>query len=204
MATQMTMKIPPHPPLEKGGWGDFQMKNKVELITLCCLFIIMAFLYVTDGACKDSKEIGVHFLSDDAFAAVEKNQKGEKIRHCPHHDSSGKLDEEQMIYMLGTFDEETWIDKKNREEAKKHLEKHYDKFKSEMLKKELKETVNINDAKLTDLVRLPDIGPVVAVKIIEYRKAHVMFKDIEEIKKVEGIGQGIFNAIRHYIRAGNQ
>ncbi|MDO9584882.1 MAG: helix-hairpin-helix domain-containing protein, partial [Syntrophales bacterium] len=160
--------------------------------------------YVTDGACKDSKEIDVHLLSDDAFAAVEKNQKGEKIRHCPHHNSSGKLDEEQMIYMLGTFDEETWIDKKNREEAKKHLEKHYDRFKSEMLKNELEEPININDAKLTDLVRLPNIGPVVAVKIIEYRKAHVMFKDIDEIKKVEGIGQRIFNATRHYIRAGNQ
>ena len=58
--------------------------------------------------------------------------------------------------------------------------------------------------KLTDLVRLPDIGPVIAVKIIEYRKAHVMFKDIDEIKKVEGIGQGVFNAIRHYIKAGDQ
>ena len=103
-----------------------------------------------------------------------------------------------------TLDKETWIDKKNKDVAKKHLEKHYDKFKSEMLKKELKEPVNINDAKLTDLVRLPDIGPVVAVKIIEYRKAHVMFRDIDEIKKVEGIGQGIFNAIRHYIRVGNQ
>ena len=26
MATQRTMKIPPYPPLEKGGWGDFQVK----------------------------------------------------------------------------------------------------------------------------------------------------------------------------------
>ncbi len=169
------------------------------------LFMFMFFLlFAINAYCKDAKEIDFRFLSDDAFAAIEKNKKDEKIRHCPHHDSDGKLDNEQVIYMIGVFDKETWIDVKNKEEAKKHLEKHYDKFKSEMMKKELKEPLNINNAKLTDLVRLPNIGPVVAVKIVEYRKAHMLFKDIDEIKKVEGIGQGTFNGIRHYIMAGNQ
>ena len=179
------------------------MKNRARLLTFCCLLITMTFLYVTDGSCKNPKDIDLRFLSDDAFATVETNKKGEKIRHLPQHDSSGMLDDEQVIYMLGVFDKETWINVGNKEEAKKHLEKHYDKFKSEMMKKELKEPININDAKLTDLVRLPNIGPVVAVKIIEYRKAHMVFKDIDEIKKVEGIGQGTFNGIRHYIWAGN-
>jgi len=165
--------------------------------------VLFCFLFVTYGYCKDAKETDLRFLSDDAFAVIEKNKKGEKIRHCPHHNSEGKLDNEQVIYMLGIFDKETWIDIKNREEARKHLEKHYDKFKSEIIKKELKEPLNINDAKLTELVMLPNVGPVVAVKIVEYRKAHKLFKDIDEIKKVEGIGQGTFNGIRHYIRAGN-
>ncbi|MFO7666437.1 MAG: helix-hairpin-helix domain-containing protein [Desulfobacterales bacterium] len=165
--------------------------------------LLFFFLFNAYGYCKDAKQIDLRFLSDDAFAAIETNKKGEKIRHCPHHDSEGKLDNEQVIYMLGVFDKETWIDIKNREAAKKHLEKHYDKFKSEMMKKELKEPLNINNAKLTELVMLPNIGPVVAVKIVEYRKAHMRFKDIDEIKKVEGIGQGTFNGIRHYIMAGN-
>ena len=65
-----------------------------------------------------------------------------------------------------------------------------------VIKKELKEPLNINDAKLTEFVRLSGIGPFVAVKIVEYRKAHMLFKDIDEIKKVEGIGQGTFNGIR--------
>ena len=162
--------------------------------------IALILLFATNVYCK---EADLRFLSDEAFAVIEKNKKGEKIRHCPHHDSGGKLDNEQVIYMLGVFDKETWVDVKNRGEAKKHLEKHYDKFKSEIMKTELKEPLNINNTKLTDLVRLPGIGPVVAVKIVEYRKAHTLFKDINEIKKVEGIGQGTFNGIRHYIRAGN-
>lgn len=169
------------------------------------LFAVLFFLLFTLNAyCKDAKEIDVRFLSDDAFAVMEKNKNGEKIRHLPHHDSSGKLDNEQVIFMLGTIDKETWIDIRNKDAAKKHLENHYDKFKSEIIKKELKEPININDAKLTDLVRLPNIGPVVAVRIINYRKAHTIFKDIDEIKKVDGVGQGIFNGIRHYIRAGNR
>ncbi len=176
-------------------------QNKIYAVLLFA--VLFFFVFVADGYCKDSKEIDLRFLSDDAFAAIETNKKGEKIRHLPHHNSGGILDEEQMIYMLGTFDNETWIDVRNKEAAKKHLEKHYDKFKSETLKKELKEPININDAKLTDFVRLPNIGPVVAVKIVEYRKAHKLFKDIDEIKKVEGIGQGTFNGIRHYIWAGN-
>jgi len=176
-------------------------QNKIHAVRLFA--VLFFFLFTLNAYCKDAKEIDVRFLSDNAFAAIEKNKKGEKIRYCPHHDSGDKLDNEQAIYMLGVFDKESWIDVKNKEEAKKHLEKHYDKFKSEMMKKELKEPVNINGAKLTDLVRLPGVGPVVAVKIIEYRKAHMLFKDIDEIKKVEGIGQGTFNGIRHYIKAGN-
>jgi len=177
-------------------------KKKIHAVRLSAVLFFL--LFTVDAYCKDAKEIDVRFLSDNAFAVVEKNKKGEKIRHFPHHDSGGKLDNEQVIYMLGVFDKEIWIDVKNKEEAKKHLEKHYDKFKSEMMKKELKELLNINNAKLTELVKLPGIGPVVAVKIVEYRKAHILFKDIDEIKKVEGIGQGTFNGIRHYIRAGNQ
>jgi len=179
----------------------FIHQNKIYAVRLFA--VLFFFLFAANGYSKDSKEIDLRFLSDDAFAAIEKNKKGEKIRHLPHHDSNGVLDEEQLIFMLGTFDNEKWIDIKNREEAKKHLEKHYDKFKNELLKSELKDPININNAKLTDLVRLPNIGPVVAVKIVEYRKVHKIFKDIDEIKKIEGIGQGTFNGIRHYIVAGN-
>ena len=60
-------------------------------------------------------------------------------------------------------------------------------------------TVDINRAGLTELVILPNIGPVIAVKIVEYRNMHGLFESIEDIKKVEGIGSGTFNAVRHYI-----
>jgi competence ComEA-like helix-hairpin-helix protein len=83
--------------------------------------------------------------------------------------------------------------------AKKHLEKHYDRFKTLTMKKGLAAPVNINEASLAELVLLPQIGPVLAVKIVEYRNANGMFMTIEDIKKIDGIGQGIYYAIQHYI-----
>ncbi len=67
------------------------------------------------------------------------------------------------------------------------------------MKKGLQGSVNINRAKLTQLVALPRVGPVLAVKIVEYRNMHGLFEKIEDIRKVQGIGAGTFNAIKHYI-----
>ncbi len=153
------------------------------------------------GRCQGWSDMIIRLLPADSFAVIEKDKRGRKIRHCPHHDTNGKLDEEQLIYVLGTMDRETWVDPDNKVTARKHLENHYNKFIKEVIKKGLERPVNINYAKLTELVALPQIGPVLAVKIVEYRNTHSRYKTIEDIKNVEGIGQGIFNAIKHYIKA---
>ncbi len=140
----------------------------------------------------------IRLLPDSSFAGVEIT-KGKKIRHCPHHDVNGRLDVEQLIYVLGTFDNERWIDQKNREAARKHLTRHYDKFITKTEKQGLHGPVNINHATLTQLVALPQVGPVLAVKIVAYRKSVSSFETIEQIKKVEGIGAATFNAIKYYI-----
>jgi competence ComEA-like helix-hairpin-helix protein len=137
-------------------------------------------------------------LPDSSFALVE-IKKGKKIRHCPHHDINGKLDEDQLIYILGTFESEIWIDQANREVAEKHLNQHYDKFMTRVMKNELHRPININQAKLTELVTLPRVGPVLAVRIVKYRKSISTFTTIEQIKKVGGIGPATFNAIKFYI-----
>ena len=152
----------------------------------------------SSAICQGWTDLRIRLLPDSSFAVIEAKA-GEKIRHCPHHDSNGKIDEEQLIYVLGTLDRETWLDPKNEEVAKKHLENHYDKFIAKVMKKGLQDPVNINRAKLIELVALPRIGPVLAVKIVEYRNMHGLFEKVEDIRKVQGIGSGTFNAVRHYI-----
>jgi competence protein ComEA len=59
--------------------------------------------------------------------------------------------------------------------------------------------ININTATLFELESLPEIGPVTAQKIIEFRQEHGAFQHIEDIMKVPGIGQKTFEAIKDKI-----
>lgn len=49
--------------------------------------------------------------------------------------------------------------------------------------------VNINTATLQEFMTLPDIGLVIAQRIIDYREAHGNFRAAEELMNVEGIGE---------------
>lgn len=63
--------------------------------------------------------------------------------------------------------------------------------------------VNINTASLEELQQLPGIGSTKAMYIVQYRSVYGDFADINEIKNVNGIGEGVFAEIRDYITVGN-
>ncbi|WIV10626.1 helix-hairpin-helix domain-containing protein [Proteiniborus sp. MB09-C3] len=58
--------------------------------------------------------------------------------------------------------------------------------------------VNINTATKEELQSLSGIGPVLAERIIEYRQNH-KFSNIDDIKKVAGIGDKKFESIKDFI-----
>ena len=60
-------------------------------------------------------------------------------------------------------------------------------------------TQNINTATLEELDSLPDIGPAKAKAIIEYRETESEFIEIEDIKKVSGIGEKTFEKLKNHI-----
>ena len=64
--------------------------------------------------------------------------------------------------------------------------------------------VNINTAGLSELETLPRIGPKVAQRIIDFRTENGEFKRIEEIMKVKGIGEKIFEGIKDLITVGSE
>jgi competence protein ComEA len=59
--------------------------------------------------------------------------------------------------------------------------------------------ININTATQEELESLPMIGPVLAKQIIDYRTANGLFKKIEDIVDVPGIGPKTFEVIRELI-----
>ena len=60
--------------------------------------------------------------------------------------------------------------------------------------------ININKATATELMSLPGIGQSKANQIVAYREANGSFSSIDDIKKVSGIGDGIFNQINSLIK----
>src|ERR1700694_5487266 len=59
--------------------------------------------------------------------------------------------------------------------------------------------VNINTATKQELDALPEIGPVKAQAIIDYRNANGPFKTPEDVMKVNGIKEGTFGKIKGLI-----
>ena len=60
--------------------------------------------------------------------------------------------------------------------------------------------ININRATLAQFDSLDGIGPVVAKRIIEYRKVNGPFATVEDLQKVSGIGVAKFANIKSKVR----
>lgn len=59
--------------------------------------------------------------------------------------------------------------------------------------------VDINTAELDELTELPGIGEKMGQRIIDYREKNGDFAQVEDIMKVEGIGQGTFEKLKPLI-----
>ncbi len=62
--------------------------------------------------------------------------------------------------------------------------------------------VNINTATLEQLQTLPRIGPAIAQRILDFRKENGNFKRVEDLMKVRGIGEKVFNQLKDLITVG--
>ena len=60
--------------------------------------------------------------------------------------------------------------------------------------------ININRASAKDLEKLKGIGPVLANRIIEYRKTNGPFMSVDDLRKVKGIGGSKFEKLKDKIR----
>lgn len=56
--------------------------------------------------------------------------------------------------------------------------------------------ININEADAKSLATLNGIGESLANRMLEYRSQNGYFKSIEELKKVKGIGEKLFDRIK--------
>ena len=64
--------------------------------------------------------------------------------------------------------------------------------------------ININTASAAELESLPRVGPKVAQRIVDFRTKNGGFKKVEEIMKVQGIGEKVFEQIKDLITVGGE
>jgi competence protein ComEA len=82
-----------------------------------------------------------------------------------------------------------------------------DLFKVKLYVYELGETfesqrININRAESWLLEALPGIGPALAQRIVDYRTTSGAFQRVEDLKRVQGIGEQTYQALKDLISAG--
>ena len=56
--------------------------------------------------------------------------------------------------------------------------------------------ININTAGVKDLMTLSGVGRSLAEKIVKYRDEHGAFKKPEDLRRVEGVGNGVWEKNR--------
>ena len=64
--------------------------------------------------------------------------------------------------------------------------------------------IDINHGSVEELQRLPGIGPVLAGRIIQYRREHGKFGSIRDIQNVKGIGEKRFAQLEPHIHIDDQ
>lgn len=62
--------------------------------------------------------------------------------------------------------------------------------------------VDVNHATAEELVRLPNIGPSLAERIVAYRTQHGAFRAPEQLREVPGIGPKTYAALAAYVTVG--
>ena len=64
--------------------------------------------------------------------------------------------------------------------------------------------IDINNASIAELEKLPGIGAVIAKRIMDYRDHHGPFQTPEELTRVKGIGAKKLNSLKPYIKTGKR
>ena len=78
--------------------------------------LILSLLMGVPAAAQGWQEVKARLLPDSSFAIVETDVHGRKHRHCPYREADGTINEDQLIWALGSLEREEWFEAGNEKQ----------------------------------------------------------------------------------------
>lgn len=208
--------------------GSLSKKQIAIIVAIGVIFIVVIGLYIYTTYSQNQTELGEDFYQENQEEEKEEKKNENSLKKIMVHiagevNKPGIVEVEEgsrivdVVEEANGFTQEANIDKVNLayvvEDGQKITIPNYEETENSLyISKESGDSiieeintkggdgmVNINEATQTQLEELPGIGPSTALKIIEYRKENGDFKQVEDIKKINGIGEAKFDKIKDYI-----
>lgn len=174
---------------------DYEDFTAYEEVTTKKAIVENKFYVDVKGAVKDP---GVYLVSDGerVIDAISRAGGLKKSASTNNINLSQRLKKEMVVYVYTAKEVENGSTKINCDTSCNCETIEVDNC---IKKEENQDKVNINTATLEELLMLSGIGESKAKAIIEYREINGLFKSIEDIKSVNGIGDSLFDKIKDRI-----
>lgn len=167
-----------------------QMKNKslaehISFFILILALVGMAIFMQNNKGSEERKIVGIHIKGEVSAPGYYELEYGSRVKDAILAAGSETKDAELSginLAMNLSDGEEIVIPKK-----------------SDISTSNNSKLININTADMYKLCKLDGIGESIAASIVDYRAKNGVFKTVDDLKKVKGIGNSKFNAIKDKI-----
>ena len=130
-------------------------------------------------------------LSAGIFYKYSNNESPDQLRHFDYSER------DRLFKAAGNTDENGEKRFDYKQEVLDFNTQNFNKVKTE--KTAAEKSINLNTADFNDLVSIPGLGEKTAEKILKYRSEIGIFRSLDQLKDIKGIGAIKFNKIKIYI-----